>query len=160
MPCPTSQQVFIYAAGPEPVVTKIPANAQPVGIEVEPAESEVDFQFSAAFDCPVDLTLGVSALSFDPMNIFLVGETSAQWLTDAVAGEVHTNGIPAGSADDRRGIFENLVLFRTNVTQLSIPAEIFDVPIPSGVYLVTFGATPTGTKGKTSYRWVTVLIVP
>jgi hypothetical protein len=159
MPCPTSQQVFIYAAGPEPVVTQVPANAQPVGIAVEPGD-DVDFQFSAAFNCPVDLTLGVAALSFDPMNIFLVGETSAQWLTDAVAGEVHTNGIPAGSADDRRGIFENLVLFRTNVTQLSIPAETFDVTLPSGVYLVTFGATPTGMKGKTSYRWVTVFVVP
>jgi hypothetical protein len=161
MPCPTSEEVFLYAPVTNPVVNGDPAQAKPIGITVEAGE-DVDFQFAAAFDCSVDISLSVFAPSFDPGDLFLIGENTGKRLTDAVAEAVLANAciMPGGSADDRRKKFENLVYFRTGITELNIPLESFDAPLPAGVYVITLGATPTGSGGVSSYRWTTFFIVP
>jgi hypothetical protein len=68
--------------------------------------------------------------------------------------------MPGGSADDRRRKFENLIFFRTGVKEVTIPLEGLDATLPAGVYVITFGVTPSGSKGETSYRWVTAFVVP
>jgi len=163
MPCPTGEQAFFYIPVDTPVVNSDPAEAKPVGITVELGD-DVDFVISAAFDCPVDVTLSVFAPGVDPQDIFYIDSeaSGAERLSKAIADDVKSNSCSTSgeSEDDIRKAFENLVFYKTNVTGLDVPIESLHARFDPGLYIITLGVTPHGMKGKTLYRWSTGFFIP
>ncbi len=164
MPCPTAAKVFLYSSVANPEANTDPAAAKPIGVIVEPGD-DVDFQLNAAFDCPVDVTVSAFAPGIDPNDIFMIfmvdSNPKVKRLLESVAQSVKADGCKlSGTEDERRKKFENLVFFNTNVTQVNVGLEQLDAKLPPGTYFITLGVTPSGSEGKTSYRWVTSFIVP
>jgi len=146
-----------------PVVSSNPATARPLGVDVEPGD-DVDILINASFECPVDITLSIVALGIDPANIFFVdSDLNAKTLSQLIAGELTSTGClttPGDSEDVRTKAYENLVFFRTDVTEVHVPEESLHAVFPAGVYAITLGATPHGMKGATRLRWTTYFLVP
>ncbi|MFI5294974.1 MAG: hypothetical protein ACHQ0Y_08115 [Thermodesulfovibrionales bacterium] len=145
-----------------PVPSADPATAAPIAIVVEQAD-DVDILLNAAFDCPVDVALSGFAPVIDSEDIFFVNpDGTTKRFSESVGEAVIANGcaMPGNSENDRRKKFENLVLFKTNVSGVNVGLEGLDFSLSPGTYIITLGVTPTGSQGNTFYRWVTYFTVP
>lgn len=138
------------------MVSTDPATAQPVGIVVE-QNADVDILLNAAFDCPVDVTLSLYAPGIDPQDVFFVGSTGVERLSESSA-MAETDDSSGGSANQLWKKLENLVLYKTNVSEVNVGPEELHAVFPPGVYVVTLGVTPHGAEGQSSYRWTTFFV--
>lgn len=68
--------------------------------------------------------------------------------------------MPGDTVNDRRKKLQNVVLYQTGVQEVIIELEGLDFMLDPGIYVVTLAVSPTGSEGKTYYRWVTAVTVP
>ncbi|HTR45367.1 MAG TPA: hypothetical protein VMH06_06625 [Thermodesulfovibrionales bacterium] len=157
---PTDEDVFFYDHLDATVPGTNAPDIRPVAAAVD--DHNVDIKVDIGPFCePMAVSLSVFAPVLSPEDIwFLDSDNSMSTLSDEAIGEGQSGETAAMSGSGKHGHnkrFKNLIFWKSKVVEVT---QDFKAQLPSGLYVITLSATPSGGNHERFYRWVTLFIVP
>ena len=166
---PTGEDIFFYDHLDATVPGTDPAKIRPIATTVD--NHNVDITVDIGQFCePMDLSFSMFVPVLNPEDIWFLGSSNTlSTLSDEAVGEGQSGSTDMssnpqegnrGSNHEQHGHhkkFKNLIFWKSEVLDVN---QEFKGTVPSGLYVLTLGATPAGSDRESSYRWVTLFIVP